>query len=121
MRMSGPDGKIGHAEIELGDSVVMLSDEHPEMGFRSPQAIGGSPVSIMMYVEDVDKTFSQAVAAGAKVKMPVANQFYGDRAGSFTDPFGHEWHVATHVEDVSPEEMKKRAAEWAAKAASQNP
>ena len=110
MRMAQPGGKIGHAEIKIGDSPIMLADESPDVGARSPQSIGGSPVSIMLYVEDVDKIFSQAVAAGAKVKRPVADQFYGDRTGGIEDPFGHLWYIATHKEDVSPEEMRKRAA-----------
>jgi PhnB protein len=110
MRMAQPGGKIGHAEIKIGDSPIMLADESPEVGARSPQSIGGSPVSIMLYVEDVDRIFSQAVAAGAKVKRPVADQFYGDRTGGIEDPFGHLWYIATHKEDVSPEEMRKRAA-----------
>jgi PhnB protein len=109
-RMEGPDGKIGHAEIKIGNSHVMLADEHPEMGARSPQAFGGSPVSLMLYVEDVDATVGQAVEAGAKLTRPVANQFYGDRTGGVTDPFGHVWYVATHVEDVPFEELQKRAA-----------
>jgi PhnB protein len=110
MRMAQPGGKIGHAEIKIGDSPIMLADEAPDVGARSPQSIGGSPVSIMLYVEDVDTIFSQAVAAGAKVKRPVADQFYGDRTGGIEDPFGHLWYIATHKEDVSPEEMRKRAA-----------
>jgi PhnB protein len=110
MRMPQPGGKIGHAEIKIGESPIMLADESPDVGARSPQSIGGSPVSIMLYVEDVDRIFSQAVAAGAKVKRPVADQFYGDRTGGIEDPFGHLWYIATHKEDVSPEEMRKRAA-----------
>jgi PhnB protein len=110
MRMPQPGGKIGHAEIKIGDSPIMLADESPDVGARSPQSIGGSPVSIMLYVEDVDRIFSQAVAAGARVKRPVADQFYGDRTGGIEDPFGHLWYIATHKEDVSPEEMRKRAA-----------
>jgi len=109
-RMEGPGGKIGHAEIKIGDSHVMLADEHPEINARSPQAFGGSPVSLMLYVEDVDTTVGQAVEAGATLTRPVAHQFYGDRTGGVTDPFGHFWYVATHVEDVPPEELKKRAA-----------
>ena len=109
-RMEGPDGRIGHAEIRIGDSHVMLADEHPEIGARSPQSIGGSPISLMLYVEDVDATVSRAVEAGAKLTRPVANQFYGDRTGGVEDPFGHAWYIATHVEDVAPEELKKRAA-----------
>ena len=99
MRFAQPDGKIGHAEIKIGDSHIMLADEFPEMGARSPQSIGGSPVSILLYVEDVDAQAKLAVAAGAKVVRPVKDQFYGDRSGSFEDPFGHQWHIATHVED----------------------
>jgi PhnB protein len=110
MRMAQPGGKIGHAEIKIGDSIIMLADESPDVGARSPQSIGGSPVSIMLYVEDVDRVFSQAVAGGAKVRRPVADQFYGDRTGGVEDPFGHLWYIATHTEDVSPEEMRKRAA-----------
>jgi PhnB protein len=113
MRMDGPDGKIGHAEIGIGDSVVMLADEYPEMNARGPRSFGGSPVSLMVYVEDVDGVFARAIEAGAKELRPVENQFYGDRLGAFEDPFGHQWNVATHVEDVSPEEMSKRAAEAA--------
>ncbi len=110
MRMAQPDGRIGHAEIRIGDSPIMLADEFPEMGHRSPQSLGGSPVSILLYVEDVDALFNQAVSAGAKVQKPVQDQFYGDRIGGVTDPFGHVWYIATHKEDVSPEEMRKRAA-----------
>jgi PhnB protein len=102
--------KIAHAEIKIGDSPIMLADEIPAMGYRSPQAYGGSPVSICLYVQDVDATAKQAIAAGIKVLRPVADQFYGDRTGTFEDPFGHIWAIATHKEDVSPEEMKKRAA-----------
>jgi len=109
-RMEGPGGRVGHAEIKIGDSHVMLADEHPEMGARGPQTIGGSPISLVLYVEDVDATVSQAVEAGAKLTRPVKNQFYGDRTGGIEDPFGHAWYVATHVEDVSEEEMHKRAA-----------
>jgi len=110
MRMAEPNGRIGHAEIRIGDSPIMLADEMPEMGFRSPESLGGSPVSILLYVEEVDAVFNQAVAAGAKVQRPVADQFYGDRTGGVTDPFGHVWYIATHKEDVSPEGMRKRAA-----------
>ena len=110
MRMTQPDGRVGHAEIKIGDSLIMLADEFPEMGARSPQSLGGSPVSILLYVQDVDALTSQAITAGAKVVRPVKDQFYGDRSGSLEDPFGHQWHIATHVEDVPPEEMKKRAA-----------
>jgi PhnB protein len=109
-RMPQPDGRIGHAEMQIGDSRMMLADEHHEIGAKSPQTIGGSAVSILLYVEDVDRVFNQAVVAGAKVVRPLENQFYGDRMGGITDPFGHAWYIATHVEDVSPEEMQKRAA-----------
>jgi PhnB protein len=109
MRMPQPDGRIGHADITIGDSHVMLADEFPEMGFKSPRTLGGSPVSLALYVEDVDAFVDRAVKAGAKLTRPIENQFYGDRAGAVEDPFGHTWHVATHVEDVPPEEMKKRA------------
>jgi PhnB protein len=107
-RMPGPNNKIMHAEIKIGDSVIMLADEFPQMGHRGPLALGGSPVSIMLYVNDVDVTFKKAISSGGKELRPVENQFYGDRSGMLTDPFGHVWNVATHVEDVSPEEMKKR-------------
>ena len=108
MRMPAPGDKIGHAEIKIGDSVVMLADAVAEMGHKSPKTLGGSPISLLVYVENADSTVSGAVAAGAKLTRPVENQFYGDRMGGITDPFGHQWHVATHVEDVSPEEMKRR-------------
>ncbi len=111
MRMGAPGGKIGHAELQVGDSVIMLSDEFPEMGNRSPKAIGGTPVTISVYAEDVDGVFQRAVGAGAKELRPVEDQFYGDRTGMFEDPFGHRWSVATHVEDVAPDEMERRAAE----------
>ena len=110
MRMPGPGGKVGHAELTLGDSMIMLADEHPDMGHRAPHAYGGSAVSLLVYVPDVDATVKTAIAAGAKVVRPVENQFYGDRMGAIEDPFGHQWSVATHVEDVPPEEMAKRAA-----------
>jgi PhnB protein len=109
VRMDDGD-RIGHAEIKIGDSVVMLADEHPEMGHKSPQTLGGSPISLLLYVRNVDKAVEQAVAAGAKVVRPVADQFYGDRTGGVEDPFGHHWYLATHVEDVTPEEMKRRMA-----------
>jgi PhnB protein len=111
MHMPGPDGKIGHAELELGESLIMLSDEFPDIGVRSPKAVGGTPVMISVYVEDADAVFRAAVAAGATALRPVENQFYGDRSGQFEDPFGHRWSVATHVEDVPPDEMEQRAAE----------
>jgi PhnB protein len=111
MRMAEPDGRIGHAELQLGDSVIMLADEYPDIGIRSPKAFGGSPVTLSIYVEDVDAVFDRAIAAGAKSLRPVEKQFYGDRSGQFEDPFGHRWSVASHVEDVSPEEMERRSAE----------
>ena len=109
VRFGGPGGKIGHAEIKLGESTVMLADEHPEMDALSPQTIGGSPVGILLYVPDVDAVFTKAVSAGAKSLQPVEDKFYGDRSGTLTDPFGHKWTVATHKEDVTPEEMQRRA------------
>jgi PhnB protein len=108
MRFATPGGMIGHAEIKIGDSTIMLADEHPDMGYRSPKSLGGSPVSILLYVEDVDRWFERAIAAGGKVERPLANQFYGDRTGVLVDPFGHVWSIATHVEDVSAEEMDRR-------------
>ena len=111
MRMGGPDGKVGHAELQVGDSVIMLSDESPEMNAHGPRSIGGTPVTIMVYVEDVDAAFERAISEGATSLRPVQDQFYGDRSGQFEDPFGHRWSVASHVEDVTPEEMMKRAAQ----------
>jgi PhnB protein len=116
MRMPGPDGKIGHADLIIGGGHVMLADESPEMGHRGPQSLGGSPVGLVLYVSDVDNVVKQAAAAGAKVTRPVKDEFYGDRAGTLTDPFGHVWHVMTHIEDVSNEEMEKRAAAMAGSA-----
>jgi len=110
MRMPAPDGKVGHAELQVGDSVIMLSDEFPEMGVKSPKAVGGTPVTISVYVEDVDATYQKALDAGATALRAVEDQFYGDRSGQFEDPFGHRWSVATHVEDVPSDEMAKRAA-----------
>ena len=109
-RMQDPSGKIRHAEIRIGDSCVMLADEHPEIGALGPATIGGSPVSIHLYVEDVDAVVSRAVAAGARLTRPVADQFYGDRVGGITDPFGHHWHIATHKEDLTSDEIHRRAA-----------
>ena len=108
-RMAAPDGRIGHAEMQIGDSRIMLADEFPDMGFRSPQSLGGTPVGLMLYVEDVDARFSRAVAAGAKVVRPVKDQFYGDRSGTLTDPFGHSWTLATHIEDLTMAEVQKRS------------
>jgi PhnB protein len=109
MRMASPDGRVGHAEIRIGDSPIMLADEHPEMGYRGPEALGGTPVSIALYVEDVDALFRQAIAAGGKELRPVKDQFYGDRSGTLVDPFGHVWTIATHKLDLSPEELHRRA------------
>jgi PhnB protein len=111
MRMPGPGGKVGHAELEIGDSLVMLSDEYPEMGVRSPKTIGGTPVTLHVYVDDVDAVFERALENGGTERRALENRFYGDRTGQFEDPFGHQWSVATHVEDVPPDEMAKRAAE----------
>jgi PhnB protein len=111
MRMPAPDGTIAHAELELGEAIIMLSDEHPEMSQRSPKTIGGTPVTISVYVEDVDAVFDAALGAGATSLRAVEDQFYGDRTGQFEDPFGHHWSVATHVEDVPPDEMEKRVAQ----------
>jgi PhnB protein len=109
VHMDSPDGKVGHAELEIGDSRVMLSDPFPQSSTRSPKELGGTSVSVFMYVEDVDALVKQAVDAGATVTMEVADQFWGDRFGTITDPFGHVWNIATHVEDVPPEEMAERA------------
>ena len=122
VRMPMPDGKIGHAEIKIGDSILMLGEEMEEMGFRSPQALGGCPVGFVIYVEDVDTEFQRALDAGATVSRPLENKFYGDRMGSVRDPFGYEWSLGTHIEDVTPEEMNKRMeAEHAKMAAASNP
>ncbi len=111
MRMPAPGGKVGHAELQIGDSIIMLSDEFPEMGQTSPTTVGGSPVTISVYVDDVDATFQRAQNAGATVVRPPEDQFYGDRAAQFVDPFGHKWSIATHIEDVPPDEMMKRVSE----------
>jgi PhnB protein len=110
MRMAQPDGRIGHAEMKMGDSIIMLADEYPEMDIVSPTSLGNSPVGILLYVDDCDSTFNKAVSRGAKVNKPLADQFYGDRSGTVIDPFGHKWTIATHVEDVLPEEMERRMA-----------
>jgi PhnB protein len=110
LRFPQPDGTIGHAEVLIGDSHIMLADEPPDSTHSSPSSLGGTTFSLMLYVENVDAVFDQAVAAGAKVLRPVADQFYGDRTGGIEDPFGHQWYLATHVEDVSEEEMKRRMA-----------
>ena len=110
VRMDGPGGKVMHAEIKIGDSHIMLADEFPEMGALSPQSIGGTPVSLMLYFEEADAVTARAVSAGAKVLRPVQDQFYGDRCGTILDPFGHKWIIATHKEDLSAEEIQERAA-----------
>jgi PhnB protein len=120
MRMDGPPGKIAHAELKISDSMIMLSDEMPGSGARSPRSLGGSPVSIFLYVENVDTVFNRAVAAGAKADQPLADMFWGDRYGKLTDPFGHSWSLATHKEDVAPAEMARRSKEAMAKMAQQN-
>ena len=109
MRMKGPDGKIGHAELKIGDSIIFLADEFPQGNVKAPQTLGGTTCSINLYVEDVDSSFDRAVKAGAKSTMPLADMFWGDRYGILTDPFGHSWSIATHQEDVTPEEIGKRA------------
>ena len=118
MKMDWGGGKIGHAELEVGDSVVMLASEFPEMGVLAPKSVGGTPVSLMVYVENVDEVFARAIAEGAEEVRPVANQFYGDRSGMIRDPRGHLWSVATHVEDVSREELDRRSKEMLAQAGS---
>jgi PhnB protein len=116
-RVDGPDGKIGHAELKIGDSIIMLSDEMPQGNCRSPLALGGTAVNIFLYVKDVDEVFKRAVAAGAKIAMPLNDMFWGDRFGQVMDPFGHSWSLATHKEDVLPEELQKRAKAAMAKTA----
>jgi PhnB protein len=111
MRHAGPDGRIGHAELRIADSIVMLADENPEVNARSPKTVGGTPVSLHLYVKDVDAVARQATSAGARATRPVQDQFYGDRSGTFEDPFGHQWHISTHIEDVSPAELRRRAAQ----------
>lgn len=107
-RMPTPDGKVMHAEIKIGDSIVMLGDENPAYGAVGPQTLGGSPLGLMVYVPDVDARFAKALAAGGTEERPLTNQFYGDRSGTIVDPFGHKWTIATHVEDVAPDEMDRR-------------
>jgi len=119
VRMPGPDGKIGHAELQIGDSMIMLADENPQNQAKSPETLGGAASSLVLYVENVDSIVDKAVNAGAKIVRPVADQFYGDRMGSIVDPFGQIWSVGTHIEDVSPEEMKKRMTKMASQAAGQ--
>ena len=110
LRMPDPQGRIAHAELRIGDSVIMLADEHHEMGYRAPRTLGGTSVSILLYLVDVDTVFARAISAGGKSLRPVADQFYGDRMGTLEDPFGHVWTIGTHIEDVPPEEMKRRMA-----------
>jgi len=118
LRFLKPDGKsIMHAEIKIGDSIIMLGEEQPAHGCRGPQSLGGTPVSLYLFVEDVDRAFNQAIAAGATVQMPVADMFWGDRCGNFVDPFGHKWSLATHKEDLSQEEIQKRGAAFFAQMA----
>ncbi len=120
MRFLAPDGKgIMHAEIKIGDSIIFLSDERPEMGCRGPQSLGGTPVGFFLYVEDVDQAFDRAVSAGAKSESPVSDMFWGDRCGQLTDPFGHKWTLATHKEDLTMEEIGKRAKGFFAQMAGQ--
>src|SRR5262245_24210368 len=116
MCMSAPDGRVGHAEIRIGSAVIMIGDEYPEYGFRGPQTLGGSPVTIYIYVEDVDAFVERAVAAGAQLTQPVNDAFWGDRCGKLQDPYGHVWYIATRKEEVSPEEMTRRAEAWSKKA-----
>lgn len=111
MRMPGPDGTVAHCELLVGDSVLMVGDPAPEMGFLDPKAVGGSPVNLMVYLADADAAFAAAIAAGATEINPMTDQFYGDRSGAFEDPWGHRWTVATHIEDVTPEEMQRRMDE----------
>jgi len=118
VRMPMPDGKVGHAEIQIGDSHVMLADEMPSMGFVSPPARGGTTVQLHLYVRDVDATVEKALAAGGKLTRPIEDKFYGDRAGTVEDPYGHVWYIATHKEDVPPKEMKRRMDEMTKKIAS---
>jgi PhnB protein len=111
MRMPAPDGRIGHAELQIGDAVIMLADEYPELDFRSPLTIGGTPVTLHVYVEDVDDVFDRALSAGATERRPVEDKFYGERSGQFEDPWGHRWHVSSRIEAVPPDEMARRASE----------
>lgn len=115
MSMPTPDGKVAHAEMQLGDSLLMVADEMPEMGATAPETIGGSAVHMFLYVKDIDAAFARAVGAGAKADMPPMDMFWGDRYAKLTDPFGHKWSMATHIEDISPKEMARRGAEAFAK------
>jgi PhnB protein len=111
-RMDGPDGTVMHAEIRIGDSIVMLGDENPQFGTLSPMSTNGTSSSLHIYVDDVDAVFARAIGAGAKVKYPIENAFWGDRYGKVTDPFGHEWGIATHLKDMTPDEVRRAAGEW---------
>jgi PhnB protein len=113
LRMDAPDGRVGHAELQIGDAMVMLADANPDMDMPGPRSIGGTPVTLHLYVEDADAVFDSAVQAGAKPLRPMEDRFYGDRSGQFEDPYGHRWNVATHVEDVSEEEVQRRLAAMA--------
>ncbi|HEX5320867.1 MAG TPA: VOC family protein [Stellaceae bacterium] len=113
MRLGAPGGRVGHAELEIGDSLIMLADEHPEIGARGPGAYGGSPVGLHVYVADADAVARKAAAAGAKLVSPLEDKFYGDRSGTIEDPFGHRWYVSTHIEDVPPDEIDRRVAAMA--------
>jgi len=117
MRMAGPDGKIGHAELKIGDSIIFLSDENPGFGTKSPQSLGGISGALYLYVEDVDKAFQRAIDAGASVKMPVADMFWGDRVGNFVDPYGHSWTLSTHTQDLTAQEMEEGAKKFYAQMA----
>lgn len=117
MRMAGPDGMIGHAELKIGDSIIFLSDEYPAMGSKSPQTLGGVSGSLYLYVEDVDQAFQRAIDAGGKASMPVTDMFWGDRFGSFVDPYGQTWCLSTHTMDMSPEEIEEGGKEWRAQMA----
>ncbi len=117
MRMSSPGGKIGHAELKIGDSIIFITDENPEIGCKSPQTLGGSAGSLYLYVPDVDKAFQRAIDAGGKTIMPVADMFWGDRYGQFTDPYGHTWGLSTHVKDLSEQEIEKGAKDFYAQMA----
>ncbi len=111
LRLDGPGGSVAHAEIKIGDSIVMLADEHPDMGALGPNHYGGSPTHLMIYVENVDEVFNRAIEAGGEIVRPLQDQFYGDRSGTLKDPFGHQWTIATHIEDLTPEEVNQRFAE----------
>jgi PhnB protein len=119
MRMAGPDGKIGHAELKIGDSIIFLTDENPAMGCKSPQTLGGAAGNLYLYVEDVDTAFQRAIDAGGKVTMPVTDMFWGDRFGNFADPYGHTWGLSTHTQDMTPAEMEQGAKDFYAQMAQQ--